>query len=136
MKPEEASSCSFSIFLVVRSFVYMNLDIGSLTFDVMVAFFDPCVSLPEQKLAPLNHVFRLKDKWFQRSLQLEGVNFLQLSNDDLTATCSTSFSFFNEGGHGAHFENAGTSNSNSNVSRKNPFNGRRWTNILLAANVL
>ncbi|KAK7246843.1 hypothetical protein RIF29_41713 [Crotalaria pallida] len=82
-----------------------------------------------KKLAPLTHVFRLKDKWCR-------LDFLQLSNNDLTSNCSTSFSFFNGGGHGARFENTGMSNSNSNISRKNPFNGRKWTNILLAANVL
>ncbi|KAJ1419954.1 Rhomboid-like superfamily [Sesbania bispinosa] len=88
-----------------------------------------------KKLAPLNHVFRLKDKWCQRCLQLKGMDYLQLSNDDLTSTCSTSFSFFNGGEHGARFGNdAGM--SNSKMSGKNPFNGRKWTNILLAANVL
>ncbi|CAL0300785.1 unnamed protein product [Lupinus luteus] len=40
------------------------------------------------------------------------------------------------GGHGGHFGKAGMSNSNSNMSTKKPFNGRKWTNILLAANVL
>ncbi|XP_061337204.1 RHOMBOID-like protein 10, chloroplastic [Gastrolobium bilobum] len=89
-----------------------------------------------KKLAPLNHVFRLKDKWCKKCLQLKGMNYLQLSNDDLTSTCSTSFSFFNGGGggHGDRFGNAGM--SNSKMSNKNPFNGRKWTNILLAANVL
>ena len=94
----------------------------------------PHVSLIEQKLAPLNHVFKLKDKWCRSSLQLKGLNFLQLSNDDLTSACSTSFSFFNRGGHGARFGKAGM--SNSKMSGKNPFNGRKWTNILLATNVL
>ncbi|XP_072085403.1 RHOMBOID-like protein 10, chloroplastic isoform X4 [Arachis hypogaea] len=89
-----------------------------------------------------NHHLRLdallhscfKDKWCQSSLKLKGLNFLQLSNNDLNSTCSTSFSFFNGGGHGAHFGNDGM--SNSKMSGNNPFNGRKWTNILLAANVL
>ncbi|XP_019418477.1 PREDICTED: RHOMBOID-like protein 10, chloroplastic [Lupinus angustifolius] len=71
---------------------------------------------------------QLKDKWCQGSIQLKGFNFLQLSND--------AFSFFSGGGHGDHFRKAGMSNSNSNMSRKNSFSGRKWTNILLAANVL
>ncbi|XP_057422315.1 RHOMBOID-like protein 10, chloroplastic [Lotus japonicus] len=40
----------------------------------------------------------------------------------------------NGGGHGGHFGNAVM--SDSKMSGKNPFNGRKWTNILLAANVL
>ncbi|XP_057431538.1 RHOMBOID-like protein 10, chloroplastic isoform X2 [Lotus japonicus] len=88
-----------------------------------------------KKLAPLHrHVFKLKDKWCQRCLQLEGMNYLLSSSDDLASTCSTSFSFFNGGGHGGHFGNAGM--SDSKMSGKNPFNRRKWTNILLAANVL
>ncbi|KAK7302444.1 hypothetical protein RJT34_13334 [Clitoria ternatea] len=89
-----------------------------------------------KKLAPLKHVLRLKDKWCRRCLQLKGMNYLQLSTDDLISTCSTSFSFFSEGGHGARFGNAGRGMSNSKMSGKNPFNGRKWTHILLAANVL
>ncbi|WJX68315.1 hypothetical protein P8452_52695 [Trifolium repens] len=81
-----------------------------------------------KKLAP---VFRLKDKWCQRYLQLKGLNYLKLSSDGLTSTCSTSFSFFNGGRPEASFGNA-----DSKMSQKSPFNGRKWTNILLAANVL
>lgn len=81
-----------------------------------------------QKLAP---VFRLKDKWCQRCLQLKGLNYLQLSSDGLTSACSASFSFFNGGR-----PEASSGNADSKMSRKNPFNGRKWTNILLAANVL
>lgn len=62
------------------------------------------------------------------------MNYLLSSSDDLASTCSTSFSFFNGGGHGAQFGNAGM--SDSKMSGKNPFNGRKWTNFLLAANVL
>ncbi|KAI5412029.1 hypothetical protein KIW84_056921, partial [Lathyrus oleraceus] len=81
-----------------------------------------------KKLAP---VLRLKDKWCQRFLQHKGLNYLQFSSDGLTSTCSTSFSFFNGERPEAHFGNA-----DSNMSRKNPFSGRKLTNILLAANVL
>ncbi|TKY71328.1 RHOMBOID protein 10 [Spatholobus suberectus] len=87
-----------------------------------------------KKLAPLSHVFRLKDKWCQRFLQFKGLDYLELSTGDLTSSCSTSFSFFNEGRHGGRIGNAGM--SNSKMSGKDPFNGRKWTEILLAANVL
>ncbi|XP_058773797.1 RHOMBOID-like protein 10, chloroplastic [Vicia villosa] len=79
----------------------------------------------------LSPVLRLKDKWRQRFLQHKGLNYLQLSSDGLTSTCSTSFSFFNGGRPEAHL-----GNGDSNVSRKSPFSRRKWTNILLAANVL
>ncbi|KAG4955686.1 hypothetical protein JHK85_042066 [Glycine max] len=72
-------------------------------------------------------------KWCQRCLQLNGLNYLQLSTGDLTSSCSTSFSFFNGGGDGGRFGKAGI--SNSKMSGKDPFNGRKWTEILLAANV-
>ncbi|RDX64432.1 RHOMBOID-like protein 10, chloroplastic [Mucuna pruriens] len=88
-----------------------------------------------KKLAPLSHVLRLKDEWCQRCLQLKGLNYLQPSTGDLTSSCSTSLSFFNGGGHGGHRSgNAGM--SNSKMSGKDPFNGRKWTEILLGANVL
>uniref|UniRef100_A0A0R0FW66 Peptidase S54 rhomboid domain-containing protein n=1 Tax=Glycine max TaxID=3847 RepID=A0A0R0FW66_SOYBN len=76
-----------------------------------------------KKLAPLTH----------RCLQLNGLNYLQLSTGDLTSSCSTSFSFFNGGGDGGRFGKAGI--SNSKMSGKDPFNGRKWTEILLAANI-
>lgn len=97
-------------------------------------FPDSLVPFAEQKLTPLSQVFRLKNKWCQRYLQLEGLNYLELSIGDLTSSCSTSFSFFNGGGHGGRFGNAGM--SNSKMSGKNPFNRRKWTDILLAVNVL
>ncbi|KAH1051894.1 hypothetical protein AAZX31_08G183100 [Glycine max] len=88
-----------------------------------------------KKLAPLTHIFRLNDKWCQRCFQLNGLNYLQLSTGDLTSSWSTSFSFFNGGGDGGRrYGKAGM--SNSKMSGKDPFNGRKWTEILLAANVL
>ncbi|KAH1207878.1 RHOMBOID-like protein 10, chloroplastic [Glycine max] len=48
---------------------------------------------------------------FKRCLQLNGLNYLQLSTGDLTSSCSTSFSFFNGGGDGGRFGKAGISNS-------------------------
>nr|XP_027187783.1 RHOMBOID-like protein 10, chloroplastic isoform X2 [Cicer arietinum] len=62
-----------------------------------------------KKLAP---VFTSKDRWCQ-------------------SDGSTSLSFFNVGRVEALF-----GNGDLKVSGKNPFSGRKWTNILLAANVL
>ncbi|XP_054800363.1 RHOMBOID-like protein 10, chloroplastic isoform X2 [Prosopis cineraria] len=87
-----------------------------------------------KKLPPLNHAFRWKDICCERALQFKEINFHQLSNDVLTSTCSISFSFFNGGEHRARVGNDGM--SNSKMSSQSPFNGRKWTNILLAANIL
>lgn len=134
---EEAFSRGFSFFFFfLFFFVYCwCLWIWPVECLFLNVFPDSHVPLIEQKLAPLNHVYRLlKEKWCQRCLQLEGLNYLQLSSDDLTSTCSTSFSFFNGGRHEAHFGNAGM--PDPKMSGKDPFNRRKWTNILLAANVL
>ncbi|KAK4271150.1 hypothetical protein QN277_019886 [Acacia crassicarpa] len=87
-----------------------------------------------KKLPPLDHVFRWKDIWCERALQFIEINFLQLSNDVLSSTCSSSFAFFNGGKHRAHLGNDGM--SKSRMSSQRPFSGRKWTNILLAANIL
>ncbi|KHN33468.1 hypothetical protein glysoja_005510 [Glycine soja] len=54
--------------------------------------------------------------------------------DQKLAPLTHVFSFFNGGGDGGRFGKAGI--SNSKMSGKDPFNGRKWTEILLAANVL
>ncbi|KAI4296255.1 hypothetical protein L6164_036229 [Bauhinia variegata] len=87
-----------------------------------------------EKLDPLHHVIRWKNVWSERALQFKGISFHQLSSDDLTGTCSTSFSFLNWGEHKAHSGNDGI--SMSKMPGRDPFNGRKWTNILLAANIL
>ncbi|KAH1237654.1 RHOMBOID-like protein 10, chloroplastic [Glycine max] len=115
--------------------VLYEFEHGVSSFDVAVVFPDSVVPFAEQKLAPLTHIFRLNDKWCQRCFQLNGLNYLQLSTGDLTSSWSTSFSFFNGGGDGGRrYGKAGM--SNSKMSGKDPFNGRKWTEILLAANVL
>lgn len=115
--------CIFGVFEIYQLFIFI-LESGCCGSIPWLK----SLSLVEQKLAP---VLRLKDKWCQRFLQHKGLNYLQFSSDGLTSTCSTSFSFFNGGRPEAHFGNA-----DSNMSRKNPFSGRKLTNILLAANVL
>ncbi|KAF7803641.1 RHOMBOID-like protein 10, chloroplastic isoform X1 [Senna tora] len=86
-----------------------------------------------KRLPPLNHVIRLKDVWCERALQLKEINFLQLSYD-VSTSFSTGFSFFNGGEHRARLGNDGM--SNSKMSNRNPLSRRKWTNILLAANIL
>ncbi|KAM3741510.1 hypothetical protein ACB098_07G000500 [Castanea mollissima] len=87
-----------------------------------------------KKLSRLGHVPRLTDVWCEKDLQFKEFNFLQLSKDTLTATYSTCSSFFNGGETRKDFGNDRA--SHSKISSRNSFNGRRWTNILLAVNVL
>ncbi|CAL2236328.1 unnamed protein product [Prunus armeniaca] len=85
-----------------------------------------------------HHQFRL-DSLFRSYFQLahlsplhrlkKGINFLPLSSH-----ASPCFSFFNGGETSNDSTNEGT--SNSKVSSINFFNGRQWTNVLLALNIL
>ncbi|GMY39194.1 RHOMBOID-like protein 10, chloroplastic isoform X2 [Fagus crenata] len=87
-----------------------------------------------KKLSRLDHVPRLKDVWCEKALQFKGFNFLQLSKDTMTSTYSTCLCFFNGGETRKDFGNDRP--PHSNISTRNSFNGRRWTNMLLAVNVL
>nr|XP_023916064.1 RHOMBOID-like protein 10, chloroplastic isoform X1 [Quercus suber]POF06054.1 isoform 2 of rhomboid-like protein 10, chloroplastic [Quercus suber] len=86
-----------------------------------------------KKVSRLGHVPRLMDVWCEKDLQFKEFNFLLLSKDTLTATYSTCSSFFNGGETRKDFGNDRA--SHSKISSRNSFNGRRWTNILLAVNV-
>lgn len=94
---------------VIVLLVPLKLTNCACVLDVGAAFPDSHAPLFEQKLAP---VFTSKDRWCQ-------------------SDGSTSLSFFNVGRVEALF-----GNGDLKVSGKNPFSGRKWTNILLAANVL
>eukprot|EP00257_Ricinus_communis_P027843 XP_025015257.1 RHOMBOID-like protein 10, chloroplastic isoform X1 [Ricinus communis] len=87
-----------------------------------------------QKLSHLCHVPRLKDIWCRKASQFKGIDFLQISNDVLASTTSHCLSFFNGGetGKGHGIQGA----PYSEASKSNSFNGRKWTNILLAINIL
>ncbi|KAM7474625.1 hypothetical protein LguiB_021868 [Lonicera macranthoides] len=87
-----------------------------------------------KNLAPIDHVFQLKELWHEKALQFEGLNFLQLSYDVCSATCSSCLYFFS--GNENTNNNRGKEKSYSGPSRKDPSNGRRLTNILIAVNVL
>ncbi|GLT54270.1 hypothetical protein SLA2020_274820 [Shorea laevis] len=87
-----------------------------------------------KKLSRLGHVPRLKDVWCKKALQFKAFNFRQLSKDTMASTYLACFCFFNEGEPRKDFRNDGA--PHSKISSRNSFNGRRWTNLLLAANVL
>ncbi|XP_050210868.1 RHOMBOID-like protein 10, chloroplastic isoform X2 [Mercurialis annua] len=75
-----------------------------------------------------------KDLWCEKTSALKGINFLEVPNDILASTSSHCLSFFNGGetGMGGGIQGA----SHSEMSRRNPFDGRKLTSILLAINVL
>lgn len=92
------------------------------------------LSFLKQNLAPIDHVFQLKELWHEKALQFEGLNFLQLSYDVCSATCSSCLYFFSGNENTNNYR--GKEKSYSGTSRKDSSNGRRLTNILIAVNVL
>ncbi|XP_011006552.1 PREDICTED: uncharacterized protein LOC105112524 [Populus euphratica] len=87
-----------------------------------------------KNISHLYHVPRLKDVWHEKASQLQGIDVLQFSNDVFASTCSSCLCFFNGGGTRKGFRNEGT--PNFETSGRSSFNGRQWTNILLAINIL
>lgn len=87
-----------------------------------------------KNISHLYHVPRLKDVWHEKASQLQGIDVLQFSNDVFASTCSSCLCFFNGGGTRKGFRNEGS--PNLETSGRSSFNGRQWTNILLAINIL
>ncbi|KAG6651929.1 RHOMBOID-like protein 10, chloroplastic [Carya illinoinensis] len=116
------TATSFHIGHLLRLHVSQRLELGLLLHSRF------------QKLSCLDHVPRLKDVWREKAFQFREINFFQLSKDAVTSTYSTGLSFFDGGEKRKGFRNDGV--PHSKISGKNAFDGRRWTNILLAANVL
>nr|AIY60652.1 rhomboid protein Hedne_RBL10 [Hedera nepalensis] len=80
------------------------------------------------------HVPGLKGVWHGRTLQLEGLNFLQWPYDAWATTCSSGLFFFS--GEGSRNNSGDRGKSKLDKSRKDPFSGRGLTNALFAINVL
>ncbi|KAL5789799.1 hypothetical protein ACOSQ2_004687 [Xanthoceras sorbifolium] len=87
-----------------------------------------------QNLSRLCPVPRLKDLWCERVYQFKGINFFQFTNDAFASSCPSCLCFFNGGNNRKNARDEGK--SHLETSRRNSFNGRQWTNILLVANVL
>ncbi|KAF8013991.1 hypothetical protein BT93_I1756 [Corymbia citriodora subsp. variegata] len=73
---------------------------------------------------------RLKDIWYKRALSFNGIEYLQLSKDAFSFSCS-SFFHFSDGREG---KTDGT--SSFETSRRKSSHGRQWTNVILAINIL
>lgn len=87
-----------------------------------------------QSISLLGDVPRLKDVCHERALQFTGFNCFHWSFNAFSATLM-SLSFFNGDENGSYSKNMGKPQSRA-PRRRDFFDGRQWTNILLAANVL
>ncbi|KAL6494530.1 hypothetical protein OROGR_031330 [Orobanche gracilis] len=85
-----------------------------------------------KRISDLGDVPQLKDLCGERAMQFTGLNLLQWSFNASPATLM-GLGFFggDESGSKKYF-----GNPQSRTSRSNLFDGRQWTNILLAANIL
>lgn len=90
--------------------------------------------LSVQSISLLGAVPRLKDVCHERALQFTGLNGFRWSFNAFSATFM-SLSFFNGDESGSYSKNLGKPQSRT-PRRRDFFDGRQWTNILLAANVL
>lgn len=86
-----------------------------------------------QNISHLGDVPRLKDMCHERALQFTGFNGFGWSFNALSATLM-SFSFFN--GNESKSDSRDFGKPQSRSSGRDLFDGRQWTNVLLAANVL
>ncbi|XWS55224.1 hypothetical protein CRYUN_Cryun10bG0156600 [Craigia yunnanensis] len=90
-----------------------------------------------KKLSHLCNVPRLKYVWSETTSNFMGIDIFQFTNDALTSSCSSYLCFFNGEEKRKEFGNEGSSRSSKmETSWRNSFNRRKWTNILLAINVL
>ncbi|RVW29924.1 RHOMBOID-like protein 10, chloroplastic [Vitis vinifera] len=83
------------------------------------------------RLAHLAHVPGLKNIWFGKAIQFQGISF---PSDSFSATCSSYLYFF--GGEETRKGSRDEGMSYSEAPRRNSLRGRQWTNILIAINVL
>ncbi|KAL2513799.1 RHOMBOID-like protein 10 [Forsythia ovata] len=84
-----------------------------------------------KNISCLGDVPQFKDMWYEKALQFTGCNGFQWSHD---AFPFLSLSFFN--GDETRSDSKDIGKPYSSTSRRALFDGRQWTNILLAANVL
>jgi len=82
----------------------------------------------------IDRVLGLQGIFKQKSHNLRQFNLLQWSNDAISAACSSCLCFF--GGNPSRKETRAEGGSSQEISRRSPSSQRRWTNVLLAVNVL
>ncbi|XVF45749.1 hypothetical protein PTKIN_Ptkin02bG0231300 [Pterospermum kingtungense] len=89
-----------------------------------------------KKLSHLCNVPRLKHVWSETTSNFMGTEIFHFTNDAFTSSFSSHLCFFNGEDKRKGFANEGSRPSKMEASRRNSFNSRKWTNILLAVNVL
>lgn len=88
-----------------------------------------------KKFSDVYNVPRLKDELYERASCFKRINLIQFTNDAFASSRSSCLYFFNgEEDRRSNFRNEGK--SNMGTSRGMNFSRRKWTNILLATNVL
>ncbi|XP_042496185.1 RHOMBOID-like protein 10, chloroplastic isoform X1 [Macadamia integrifolia] len=85
-------------------------------------------------LSNFDNLLQFKDVWHERAFLFKGTDFLQSSKDAFSATCTSCLCFF--GGKNSNTDFGGKGKSYLESSSRNSLNGRKWTNIILAINVL
>ncbi|XVE48682.1 hypothetical protein DITRI_Ditri01bG0021900 [Diplodiscus trichospermus] len=89
-----------------------------------------------KKLSHLCNVPRLKDVWSGTTSNFMGTDIFQFTNDAFSSSCSSYLYFFNGEEKRKEFGNEGSKLSKMETSRRKSLNRRKWTNILIAINVL
>lgn len=93
-----------------------------------------------KRLSHICNVPKLKHVWSETTSNFMGTEIFRFTNESFTYSCSSHLCFFNGEDQEKGFGNEGSSSSRQlpkmEASRRNSFTGRKWTNILLAANVL
>ncbi|RVW79825.1 RHOMBOID-like protein 10, chloroplastic [Vitis vinifera] len=99
----------------------------------LVPYFSFCqlILLVDRGFAHLAHVPGLKNIWFGKAIQFQGISF---PSNSFSATCSSYLYFF--GGEETRKGSRDEGMSYSEAPRRNSLRGRQWTNILIAINVL
>lgn len=109
------------------------LEVLFVTLELISAYLFNLIRLNKQKHSLLDPVPTLKDAWHEW-LGFSKFDLFQLSNTALSATCSSCLCFFSGKGSKHGLGDGGT--SYLETPKNSSSNKRRWTNILLAINVV
>lgn len=87
-----------------------------------------------QELSHIAHGYGFKDTWCGRAVVFKGLEFLDASRFSASSLCFSCISYFGKSGSTRTFGDGGK--SYMETPERKAFNGRLWTNVLLAINVL
>lgn len=89
-----------------------------------------------QKLQHFSEAARTEFARYQRVIIFNGANFLKSRVDIRLSPSSPFVCLFNGGESRINPRGGEEGSSNPEISKRNTLNGRRWTNVLLAINVV